>query len=182
MVISIMAPHFPALGSGGMPPVPQTILMSAWKKVFGLDGHILTFMQFILLNNIWSSSNLQGRYLFTISPFYQLPIGTWRGCMNITLSIEIRTHNVAYEGDLFDFLQLQTLVTGRNWHMHQWTFLYVGLNFLPWLLYLLSQPESTSIWVGSHHKTSRSTTPTPPTNQWGALQWLLLDELKIQKL
>ena len=24
-----MVPHFPALGSGGMPPVPPTILMSA---------------------------------------------------------------------------------------------------------------------------------------------------------
>ena len=29
MVLSIMVPHFPALGSGGMPPVPPTILMSA---------------------------------------------------------------------------------------------------------------------------------------------------------
>jgi hypothetical protein len=29
MVLSIMVPHFPAIGSGGMPPVPPTILMSA---------------------------------------------------------------------------------------------------------------------------------------------------------
>ena len=29
MVLSIMFPHFPALGSGGVPPVPPTILMSA---------------------------------------------------------------------------------------------------------------------------------------------------------
>jgi hypothetical protein len=28
MVQSIMVPHFPAIGSGGMPPVPPTILMS----------------------------------------------------------------------------------------------------------------------------------------------------------
>jgi hypothetical protein len=31
MVLSIMVPHFPALGSGGMPPVPPTILMSESK-------------------------------------------------------------------------------------------------------------------------------------------------------
>jgi hypothetical protein len=29
MVLSIMVPHFPAIGSGGVPPVPPTILMSA---------------------------------------------------------------------------------------------------------------------------------------------------------
>jgi hypothetical protein len=29
MDLSIMVPHFPALGSGGVPPVPPTILMSA---------------------------------------------------------------------------------------------------------------------------------------------------------
>ena len=28
MVLSIVVPHFPALGSGGVPPVPPTILMS----------------------------------------------------------------------------------------------------------------------------------------------------------
>ena len=28
MVLSIMVPYFPAFGSGGMPPVPLTILMS----------------------------------------------------------------------------------------------------------------------------------------------------------
>ena len=32
MVLSIMVPRFPAIGSGGMPPVPPTILMSAqWQ-------------------------------------------------------------------------------------------------------------------------------------------------------
>ena len=30
MVLSIMVPHYPAIGSGGMPPVPPTILMSAF--------------------------------------------------------------------------------------------------------------------------------------------------------
>ena len=29
MVLSILVPHFPPLGSGGVPPVPPTILMSA---------------------------------------------------------------------------------------------------------------------------------------------------------
>jgi hypothetical protein len=28
MVLSIMVPHFPSHGSGGMPPVPPTILMT----------------------------------------------------------------------------------------------------------------------------------------------------------
>ena len=28
MVLSIMVPHFPAIGSGVVPPVPPTILMS----------------------------------------------------------------------------------------------------------------------------------------------------------
>ena len=28
MVLSIMVPHFPGIGSGGMPPVPPTIIMS----------------------------------------------------------------------------------------------------------------------------------------------------------
>ena len=28
MVLSNMVPHFPAVGSGGVPPVPPTILMS----------------------------------------------------------------------------------------------------------------------------------------------------------
>ena len=30
MVLSIMVPYFPALGSGGVPPGPPTILMSAF--------------------------------------------------------------------------------------------------------------------------------------------------------
>jgi hypothetical protein len=34
MVLIIMFPHFPAMGSGGMPPVPPTILMS------GLDSTV----------------------------------------------------------------------------------------------------------------------------------------------
>jgi hypothetical protein len=29
MVLTIMVPHFPVIGSGGMPPVHPTILMSA---------------------------------------------------------------------------------------------------------------------------------------------------------
>ena len=32
MVLSIMVPHIPALGSGGVPPVPPTILMSEMGK------------------------------------------------------------------------------------------------------------------------------------------------------
>ena len=31
MVINIMVPHFPALGSGGMPSLPSTILKSVLK-------------------------------------------------------------------------------------------------------------------------------------------------------
>ena len=30
MVLSIIVPHFPALGSGGVPPVPPIILMSGY--------------------------------------------------------------------------------------------------------------------------------------------------------
>ena len=33
MVLSIMVPHFPAIGSGGMPPVHPTILMSALNQI-----------------------------------------------------------------------------------------------------------------------------------------------------
>ena len=33
MALSIMVPHFPALGSKGMPPVPPTILMSELNTV-----------------------------------------------------------------------------------------------------------------------------------------------------
>jgi hypothetical protein len=29
-----MVPHFPTLGSGGVPPMPPTILMTALKKLF----------------------------------------------------------------------------------------------------------------------------------------------------
>ena len=35
MVLSIMVPHFPALGSRGMPPVPPTIFMSGWGSAVG---------------------------------------------------------------------------------------------------------------------------------------------------
>ena len=31
LVLSIMVPHFPAIGSGGVPPVPPTILMSGMQ-------------------------------------------------------------------------------------------------------------------------------------------------------
>ena len=33
MVLSIMVPHFPAIGSGGVPPVPPTILMSEFSRI-----------------------------------------------------------------------------------------------------------------------------------------------------
>jgi hypothetical protein len=36
MVLSIKVPHFPAIGSGGVPPVPPTILISVDTK----DVHV----------------------------------------------------------------------------------------------------------------------------------------------
>ena len=38
MVLTILVPHFPALGSGGMPPVPPTILMSDSDMRIGERG------------------------------------------------------------------------------------------------------------------------------------------------
>jgi hypothetical protein len=38
MGLSIMVPHFPGIGSGGVPPVPPTILMSEWEKASLGDG------------------------------------------------------------------------------------------------------------------------------------------------
>ena len=38
MVLSIMVPHFPALGSGGMPSMPPTSIMSGWEKMSDASG------------------------------------------------------------------------------------------------------------------------------------------------
>jgi hypothetical protein len=40
MDFSIMVPHFPALGSGGVPPVPPTILMFECQASLDYPQHI----------------------------------------------------------------------------------------------------------------------------------------------
>ena len=49
MVLSIMVPHFPNTGSGGMPPMPQTILMS----VNIVQLHFAFWLNSCLLLQLW---------------------------------------------------------------------------------------------------------------------------------
>jgi hypothetical protein len=46
-----MVPHFPAIGSGGVPPVPPTIIMSALKYKNKKIG------------NVWKFESMPGSYI-----------------------------------------------------------------------------------------------------------------------
>ena len=52
MVLSIMVPHFPDIGSGGMPLVPQTILMSDGTPFSAPFQAKLIAVTFLLFLNI----------------------------------------------------------------------------------------------------------------------------------
>ena len=59
MILIIMVPHFPAIGSGGMPPVPPTILMSALPLLLTESEHsYFAELAFCFSKNINTFENL----------------------------------------------------------------------------------------------------------------------------
>ena len=67
MVLSIMVPHFRALGSRGMPPMPPTIRMSV---DLSLDNHIYYGGATWIWSGPSRSSNIQSKaYLKLIEAF-----------------------------------------------------------------------------------------------------------------
>ena len=63
MVLGIMVPHFPGTGSGGVPPLPPTILMSAGMplkdgRIFLQKGGGIKIMVTLSTHNLGSITNV----------------------------------------------------------------------------------------------------------------------------